>query len=242
MRPVFFYKPSAPRRRATRRTGAGGSTFGLRSSSPSQSSASSPRAPSPRRTPAVGCGPSSSTCSAPSATATWDSLPPPICARPATSSATERWPSPSCAPGCIRSRGRVLPASRLARSATLLAWRVESTILAIFSTAIVASCDEFHQTFLPGRTGSPVDVLLDTAGASALCLLVWLICWSGRARAEALVSDSIGLTLRNRDDACDSAPLARRVHRHRVEAVPQREPEPLVQSAPPDHCSRSPSA
>lgn len=67
----------------------------------------------------------------------------------------------------------------------LLAWRVEATILAIFSTAIVASCDEFHQTFLPGRTGSPLDVLLDTAGACALCLIVWLVCWNGRARAEA---------------------------------------------------------
>jgi VanZ family protein len=62
----------------------------------------------------------------------------------------------------------------------LLPWRVESTILAIFSTAIVASADEFHQTFLPGRTGTPIDVLLDTAGAATLCLLVWLICWSKR--------------------------------------------------------------
>ena len=64
----------------------------------------------------------------------------------------------------------------------LLSWRVEASILAIFSTAIVASCDEFHQTFLPGRTGSPVDVLLDTAGACTLCLMVWLVCWNGRAR------------------------------------------------------------
>jgi len=68
---------------------------------------------------------------------------------------------------------------------TLIAWRVESVILAIFSTAIVASCDEFHQTFLIGRTGTPVDVMLDTAGASTLCLLVWLTCWSRRAPVEA---------------------------------------------------------
>jgi VanZ family protein len=67
----------------------------------------------------------------------------------------------------------------------LLSWRVEASILAIFSTAIVASCDEFHQTFLPGRNGSPVDVLLDTAGACTLCLMVWLVCWNGRAREEA---------------------------------------------------------
>jgi VanZ family protein len=66
----------------------------------------------------------------------------------------------------------------------LLAWRLESTILAIMSTAIVASGDEFHQTFLPSRTGTPVDVLLDTAGAGALCLLVWLICWSKRTPEE----------------------------------------------------------
>jgi VanZ family protein len=67
----------------------------------------------------------------------------------------------------------------------LLAWRLESCILAIFSTAIVASCDEFHQTFLPGRNGTPVDVLLDSAGASVFCLLVWLICWSRRPPQEA---------------------------------------------------------
>ena len=59
----------------------------------------------------------------------------------------------------------------------LLPWRLESSILAILSTAIVASCDEFHQTFIPSRTGTPLDVLLDTTGATTLCLLVWLICW-----------------------------------------------------------------
>jgi len=67
---------------------------------------------------------------------------------------------------------------------TLLAWRLQSSILAIFSTAIVASCDEFHQSFLPDRTGTPVDVVLDTAGACTLCLLVWLICWSRRTPAQ----------------------------------------------------------
>jgi VanZ family protein len=62
----------------------------------------------------------------------------------------------------------------------LLAWRLQSALLAIVSTAIVASCDEFHQSFLPDRTGSPLDVLLDTAGACALCLLAWFLCWSRR--------------------------------------------------------------
>jgi VanZ family protein len=67
---------------------------------------------------------------------------------------------------------------------SLLSWRLESSILAILSTAIVASGDEFHQTFIPSRTGTPVDVLLDTCGATALCLLVWLICWSRRATPQ----------------------------------------------------------
>lgn len=64
---------------------------------------------------------------------------------------------------------------------SLLAWRVECTVLAILSTAVVASCDEFHQSFLPARTGTPVDVLLDTSGACTLCLAVWLIFWRARA-------------------------------------------------------------
>ena len=64
--------------------------------------------------------------------------------------------------------------------ATLRSWRLNSTLLAIASTAIVASCDEYHQSFIPSRNGTPLDVLLDTAGACALCLLVWLLCWSKR--------------------------------------------------------------
>jgi VanZ family protein len=64
----------------------------------------------------------------------------------------------------------------------LLSWRLESSILAILSTAVVATCDEVHQTFIPSRTGTPVDVLLDTAGATTLCVAVWLICWTRRAK------------------------------------------------------------
>ena len=48
-----------------------------------------------------------------------------------------------------------------------------STSLALLGTAMTASADEFHQTFLPNRTGSPRDVLLDCCGALALQMLVY---------------------------------------------------------------------
>ncbi len=40
--------------------------------------------------------------------------------------------------------------------------------LALAATALVASLDEWHQTFLPNRTGSPWDVLLDCCGAVSM--------------------------------------------------------------------------
>jgi VanZ family protein len=46
-------------------------------------------------------------------------------------------------------------------------------LLALLGTAIVASADEFHQSFLPNRTGLPSDVLLDCAGALTLQLLIY---------------------------------------------------------------------
>jgi VanZ family protein len=46
---------------------------------------------------------------------------------------------------------------------------------------LIASCDEFHQTFLPNRTGSPWDVLLDCCGGLLVQLLLWF--WmSSRSR------------------------------------------------------------
>ena len=44
--------------------------------------------------------------------------------------------------------------------------RVE--IFAMIGTALVASADEYHQSFLPNRTSSPRDVLLDCIGALAM--------------------------------------------------------------------------
>jgi VanZ family protein len=51
---------------------------------------------------------------------------------------------------------------------------LQDAFLALLGTALVASCDEWHQTFLPNRTGTPWDVLLDCTGAVVLQLIVYL--------------------------------------------------------------------
>lgn len=51
----------------------------------------------------------------------------------------------------------------------------KDALLALIGTALVAASDEFHQSFLPNRTGSPWDVLLDCCGAVAMQLLVFLV-------------------------------------------------------------------
>jgi len=50
---------------------------------------------------------------------------------------------------------------------------IEDAFLALLGTALVASCDEWHQSYLPNRTGSAWDVLLDCCGAVALELAVY---------------------------------------------------------------------
>ena len=47
--------------------------------------------------------------------------------------------------------------------------------LAILTTFLVASADEFHQCFVPNRYGQFSDVLLDTAGAVALGVALFVL-------------------------------------------------------------------
>lgn len=51
---------------------------------------------------------------------------------------------------------------------------VTDALLALLGTTMTASADELHQTFLPGRTGTPWDVLIDCSGAITLQLLVYI--------------------------------------------------------------------
>jgi VanZ family protein len=53
--------------------------------------------------------------------------------------------------------------------------KLTAHLMAIFGTFLVASADEFHQTFLPNRTGTPVDVLIDCCGAVLVQLVIFLI-------------------------------------------------------------------
>lgn len=54
-------------------------------------------------------------------------------------------------------------------------YRIENVIYALACTLAVASADEYHQHFLPNRTGTPQDVMLDLVGACSLQFLFWLI-------------------------------------------------------------------
>jgi VanZ family protein len=61
--------------------------------------------------------------------------------------------------------------------------------LALAATALVASCDEWHQAFLPNRTGSPWDVLLDCCGAVVAILLVYAVAQIRASSKPALAGE-----------------------------------------------------
>lgn len=48
-------------------------------------------------------------------------------------------------------------------------------VLSLFIAAVYASTDEFHQLFVPGRSGQITDVLIDSCGAIAGLLLLFLL-------------------------------------------------------------------
>jgi len=62
-------------------------------------------------------------------------------------------------------------------------WTIRWSVMAVVGTAIVASLDEWHQSFLPSRTGTVQDVVLDTCAAIAAQLLVFIWAFSFRRRS-----------------------------------------------------------
>ena len=65
-------------------------------------------------------------------------------------------------------------------------WQTKMSMLFLIASvgcAIFAASDEFHQSFVPSRTASPIDAMIDICGALiglAICLIL-----AGRKRAVA---------------------------------------------------------
>lgn len=55
-------------------------------------------------------------------------------------------------------------------------WKMGWAVWAVLIAAGYAGLDEFHQSFVASRTASPWDALLDTVGASAGQVFLWLWC------------------------------------------------------------------
>lgn len=64
--------------------------------------------------------------------------------------------------------GLAFRAARGDRGGFAIPWAVTAVAIAL----VVAGIDEWHQTFVPSRTGSPADVALDAAGASLAQMIV----------------------------------------------------------------------
>jgi VanZ family protein len=54
-------------------------------------------------------------------------------------------------------------------------WRWSEALLALLVTAFYAASDEIHQYFVPSREARFGDVMLDTAGAAAGLLAMWIV-------------------------------------------------------------------
>lgn len=63
----------------------------------------------------------------------------------------------------------------------------QSALLALLCTLVLASWDEWHQSFLPGRTSSPRDVLLDCCGAVVAHLVLLAILWRSRRKTTGIL-------------------------------------------------------
>jgi VanZ family protein len=67
-------------------------------------------------------------------------------------------------------------------------WALRWAAIAFFMSAMVASLDEWHQTFIPSRTGRVADVLLDSCAALTAQVLIFLfLTW--RPRHMSTVGD-----------------------------------------------------
>jgi len=62
-------------------------------------------------------------------------------------------------------------------------WTFRWANIAVLGTALVASLDEWHQSFIPSRTGTVHDVILDTCAgiAAQILVLIWIKSFAKRS-------------------------------------------------------------
>jgi VanZ family protein len=90
----------------------------------------------------------------------------------------------------IRKSGHFLGYGLLVGLSWLRAWRITlpsarvltRAALALLGTVLVASWDEWHQSFLPNRSSSVWDVLLDSTGAIVMISIALIAARAHRAR------------------------------------------------------------
>jgi VanZ family protein len=59
-------------------------------------------------------------------------------------------------------------------------WRWSWALWTLLISACLASLDEFHQAFVPGRTATAWDSLLDTSAAAVALIAMLLLWWAAR--------------------------------------------------------------
>lgn len=86
---------------------------------------------------------------------------------------------------------------RLSHAYSAVTASLRAAAVALLSTLVLSSADEFHQSFLPKRTGSPFDVLLDMCGAIT-CLLIAFTFRGSLLELTSTISPEIKSSGRNR--------------------------------------------
>ena len=69
-------------------------------------------------------------------------------------------------------------------------WSMQWARISFFMTALVASLDEWHQSYLTSRTGSLRDVVLDSFAALTAQILIFFILKGNRTSARQMLSPS----------------------------------------------------
>ena len=72
-------------------------------------------------------------------------------------------------------------------------WCLQWATVAVLSTALVAMLDEAHQSFLPSRTGTFHDVIIDSTAGLVSQIALFAILRMRRFRMEQSVSSQIGI-------------------------------------------------